>query len=106
MAISGFLCTGWVYGADGNRDCGIATEQNRRREQHMRRRRRTGERISTPRVDAKAPDPQTLVAPRDSLRTANHGHSNLGLPLAEAKFQARADAQIILPAVRAVVEAR
>src|SRR5271163_4331162 len=62
MAISCYLCTGWVYGADGNRDRGIATEQNRGREERMWRARRNGERISRPRVDAKAPDSQALVA--------------------------------------------
>src|SRR5271168_3134813 len=106
MAISCYLCTGWVYGADGNRDCGIATEQNRGREERIWRVRRTGERISRRMVDAKAPDSQALVARRDSLRTAIHGHSNLGIPLAEVKYQAGANAQIILPVVRPVVEAR
>ena len=72
----------------------------------MWRARRNGERVSRPRVDAKAPDSQALVARRDSLDTTNHGHSNLGVPLAEAKYQAGANAQIILPVVRALAEAR
>src|SRR5271156_5454084 len=36
MAISCYLCTGWVYGANGNRDCRIATEKNRRPAQGAR----------------------------------------------------------------------